>query len=244
MNPSVIPAPQSRQKRRVLSARRIILLATTIASLGAAALVIAPGLNLPNGYPAALAQNLSEQAHKLQAPIGFADIVEKVKPAVISVRVKVDGGSQSNGLSNRSLDDIPPGLQEFFRRGKHFRLQSYRSQKSSNAVAHGSVVINDKNCGAGIVRGHLGTSYDATGIVKWNIAPSGIRGSAHKRPPWDSTRERLMDKPMPMPCDLVVKNGSKIRSAISWLIPIPLSSTETSTSVAFCRREIIRISLW
>ena len=44
------------------------------------------------GYPAALAQNLTEQAHKLQAPVGFADIVAKVKPAVISVRVKVDGG--------------------------------------------------------------------------------------------------------------------------------------------------------
>jgi serine protease Do len=122
MNPSVIPAPntpnasKTPEKRRVLAARRILLLATTIASLGAAALVVAPGLNLPSGYPAALAQNLSEQAHKLQAPIGFADIVEKVKPAVISVRVKLDGGSQTTGLSNQSLDNIPPGLQEFFRR--------------------------------------------------------------------------------------------------------------------------------
>src|ERR1019366_6520854 len=109
MNPSVIPAPKS----RVLSARRVILLATTIVSLGAAALVIAPGLNLPSGYPAALAQNLPEQAHKLQAPVGFADIVAKVKPAVISVRVKVDGGAQTNGLTS---DEVPPGLREFFRR--------------------------------------------------------------------------------------------------------------------------------
>jgi serine protease Do len=113
MNPSVTPAPEPTKKRRVLSPRRAILLATTIASLGAAALIIAPGLNLPSGYPAALAQNLSEQAHKMQAPVGFADIVEKVKPAVISVRVKVDGGSQTNGLANT---DIPPGLREFFRR--------------------------------------------------------------------------------------------------------------------------------
>src|ERR1017187_1766365 len=112
MNPSVIPAPKS----RVLSARRVILLATTIASLGAAALVVAPGLNLPNGYPAALAQNLTEQAHKVAAPIGFADIVEKVKPAVISVRVKMDGGSQTTGLSNQDFENAPPGLREFFRR--------------------------------------------------------------------------------------------------------------------------------
>ncbi len=115
MNPSVIPAPKPPKKRRVLSARRIILLATTIASLGAAVLVVAPGLNLQGGYPAALAQNLTEQARKVPAPIGFADIVEKVKPAVISVRVKVDGGSQTDGLGS-NLENAPPGLQEFFRR--------------------------------------------------------------------------------------------------------------------------------
>jgi serine protease Do len=75
--------------------------------------VVAPDLNLSGGYPAAVAQNLSEQARKLQAPVGFADIVEKVKPAVISVRVKVDGGSQTNTLGS---NDVPPGLREFFRR--------------------------------------------------------------------------------------------------------------------------------
>ena len=111
MNPSVISAPQS----RVLSARRVILLATTIASLGVAALVVAPSLNLQGGYSAALAQNLTEQARKVAAPTGFADIVEKVKPAVISVRVKVDGGAQSNGLGS-NLENAPPGLREFFRR--------------------------------------------------------------------------------------------------------------------------------
>src|SRR5689334_17872798 len=113
MNPSVIPPPDNHKKPRVLSARRFILLATTIASLGAAAVVITPSFNLAGTYPAAIAQNLSEQAHKLQAPVGFADIVEKVKPAVISVRVKVDGGAQTSGLGS---NDVPPGLREFFRR--------------------------------------------------------------------------------------------------------------------------------
>jgi serine protease Do len=117
MNPGVPPANQfpdnPPKKRRVLSARRIILLATTIVGLGAIALVAAPDLKMSVGYPSALAQNLSEQAHKLQAPIGFADIVEKVKPAVISVRVRVDGGTQTTGAGN---NEIPPGLREFFRR--------------------------------------------------------------------------------------------------------------------------------
>lgn len=114
MNPSVIPAPP--KKSRVLSVRRAILLATTIASLGAAALVVAPGLNLQGGYPAAVAQNLTEQAKKVAAPTGFADIVEKVKPAVISVRVKIDGGSQTDGLGGQGMENVPPGLREFFRR--------------------------------------------------------------------------------------------------------------------------------
>jgi serine protease Do len=114
MNPSVIPAPA--KKSRTLSARRVILLATTIASLGVAGLVVAPGLNLQGGYPAALAQNLTEQAKKVPAPTGFADIVEKVKPAVFSVRVKVDGGSQTEGSGMPNMENAPPGLQEFFRR--------------------------------------------------------------------------------------------------------------------------------
>jgi serine protease Do len=112
MKPSEVPALVNSQKPRVLNGRRLVLLATTVAGL-AAALLIAPDLGVTGRYPSAIAQNLSEQASKLQAPVGFADIVERVKPAVISVRVKVDGGSQTGGLGS---NDVPPGLREFFRR--------------------------------------------------------------------------------------------------------------------------------
>src|ERR1700690_1731608 len=141
INPSVPPVPTPDKKSRVLSARRVILLATTIAGLGAAALVVAPGLNLQGGYPAALAQNLTEQAHKLQAPIGFADIVEKVKPAVISVRVKVDGGAQTNGLAN---NDVPPGLREFFRR---FGMPDMPNNPHGMPQGHGHNVITGQGSG-------------------------------------------------------------------------------------------------
>jgi serine protease Do len=110
MTQSVNPAPRSR-----LSARRLILLGTTILGLGTAAVVVQPAF-MPQGEPA-LAQNLTAQAHKVQAPVGFADIVEKVKPAVMSVRVKVDEGPQSSSFSfNGDERQIPPGLREFFRR--------------------------------------------------------------------------------------------------------------------------------
>ncbi len=114
MNPSAHSAPETPKKSGVLSARRLVLLATTIVGLGAAAFVIVPDINLSASYPAALAQNLTEQAHKLPAPVGFADIVAKVKPAVISVRVKVDGGSATTGTGD--MENLPPGLREFFRR--------------------------------------------------------------------------------------------------------------------------------
>jgi serine protease Do len=97
---------------RGLSARRIALLATTIAGVGAAAFVAAPDFNLSATYPTAHAQNLTEQAHKLPAPQGFADIVEKVKPSVISVRVKINGDKDKSAENSQ----VPPNLRDFFRR--------------------------------------------------------------------------------------------------------------------------------
>ncbi len=104
--------------RRILSARRFGLLATTIAGFGAAAFFVAPNLAPDAAFFAAPAhaQNLSQEAQKLpQHPVGFADIVAKVKPAVISVRVKIDRPANSS-LSGRDDQDLPPGLERFFRR--------------------------------------------------------------------------------------------------------------------------------
>ncbi len=140
MNPGAPLAHSPHKETRVLSARRAILLATTIVGLGTAALVVAPGLNL-SGYPAAHAQNLTEQAHKLQAPVGFADIVEKVKPAVISVRVKVDGGSQTTGFSS---DQVPPGLRDFFRR---FGMPNLPGNPHSLPEGHGHNIITGQGSG-------------------------------------------------------------------------------------------------
>src|SRR5437660_10042774 len=69
---------------RALSTRRLILLAT-VANLGVAALVIGP-----HGVPQSLVPAFSTAAAETaQRPVGFGDLVEKVKPAVISVRVKM-----------------------------------------------------------------------------------------------------------------------------------------------------------
>ncbi len=101
------------KKTGVLSVRRLALLATTVAGLSAGAYFVAPGLTF--NTPAALAQNLSHEARTVATPVGFADIVEKVRPAVISVRVKAE--SEPQLTLNRELP-FPKGssMEQFFRR--------------------------------------------------------------------------------------------------------------------------------
>jgi serine protease Do len=102
-----------------LSPRRVALLATTIAGFGAAALLIAPNFAPKADLfgATAQAQNLTDKVQQLsQRPVGFADIVEKVKPSVISVRVKMERQAESNS-GDEDLP-FPPGspFERFFRR--------------------------------------------------------------------------------------------------------------------------------
>jgi serine protease Do len=100
---------------RGLTARRIALLAT-VAGFGLGVLFVSPGTvpqpTLPALTGPAHAQNVTQEAQTVARPVGFADVVEKVKPAVISVRVKVESSPQVMGLDS---DNLPPGLERFFR---------------------------------------------------------------------------------------------------------------------------------
>src|SRR5882757_3044393 len=82
------------RKLRAPSARRLALLAG-VAGLGASVLFAGSGFNLNSSLGSL---GTAAQAQSLQRPVGFADIVEKVKPAVVSVRVKVDGGPRTTGF--------------------------------------------------------------------------------------------------------------------------------------------------
>ena len=97
---------------RALSARRLILLAT-VASLGVAGATVGPNVLHRAGVPIYAAANAAEIA---QRPAGFADLVEKVKPAVISVRVKVKAGSEMMSFDGDMPfpKDLP--MERFFRR--------------------------------------------------------------------------------------------------------------------------------
>jgi serine protease Do len=58
------------------------------------------------------------QTQNVQRPVGFADIVEKVKPAVISVRVKMNAGPRVMSFNNNENSPFQPGspMERFFRR--------------------------------------------------------------------------------------------------------------------------------
>src|SRR5499427_1174456 len=105
---SVSPAP-----KRPLHARRYALLASA-AGFGAVLALAAPDF----GHYAPFASfTAPAHAQTAQRPVGFADIVEKVKPSVISVRVKMSAGPESSSLDE---DSNPQGqnspFQFFFRR--------------------------------------------------------------------------------------------------------------------------------
>jgi serine protease Do len=99
------------RKSRAASARRVALLAG-VAGLGVSVLLAGSGFNLNSSLgsfsPAA-------QAQGLQRPVGFADIVEKVKPAVVSVRVKLDGGPRMMGFEGELPFPKGSPMDRFFR---------------------------------------------------------------------------------------------------------------------------------
>ncbi|MCA6110265.1 Do family serine endopeptidase [Bradyrhizobium cenepequi] len=109
--------PSSRAPRRsLLSARRFALMASVVAGLGVSAYGLSPQ-HMPSDLFAGPAQaQVNNEVRKVQQPIGFADIVERVKPSVISVKVNI-GEKLAKDDSN---DDspFPPGspMERFFRR--------------------------------------------------------------------------------------------------------------------------------
>src|SRR5215471_18703443 len=88
------------RKSRHLTARRLTLLAS-VGALGAAVLLAGPASNWQSAA-GALPANAAEV--NMQRPVGFADIVA-MKPAVISVRVKVSGSAEPASSQDDGNDE-------------------------------------------------------------------------------------------------------------------------------------------
>ncbi len=108
MNESV-----SAPRKPVLTARRLVLLAG-VARLGTGIMFAAPGIvqKAPTTSLSAIAY-----AQGVQRPAGFADVVDKVKSAVISVRVKVNTANTKLMGMDDSTPSFPKNspMERFFR---------------------------------------------------------------------------------------------------------------------------------
>ncbi len=125
-------------KPRLLSGRRLVLMAS-VAGVGAALLLAGPSGYRATGFGAPPAHADSAVQQPLAHPVGFADIVAKVKPAVISVRVTIPGSAEPALMSQDENDndqDIPlaPGspLQKFF--------QQFGDQGRGQPRSHGTII--------------------------------------------------------------------------------------------------------
>jgi len=97
--------PNKPARAKILKPRRLTLMASA-AALGIAVLVAGPGGYRPFNLPAWTAS--AHAAETTQNPAGFGDLVAKVKPAVISVRVKIDGDSDNTAVSQRDEGSADP----------------------------------------------------------------------------------------------------------------------------------------
>jgi serine protease Do len=96
------------------------------------------------------------------APMSFADLIEKVSPAVVSITVKQRAGAA--GAEDADPSDLPPGFEDFLR-----RLPQQQQPKARQATALGSgFFISDK--------GYIVTNHH----VIENASDISIRTSAGK----------------------------------------------------------------
>ena len=132
--------PQSTSRKSFVNKLAAALIASTVLGVGVA------------GISGAVTAPANAEAVRVETPAnapGFADIIEKVSPAVVSVRVKSDvqpASSDFGPFGGRNFEDLPPELRKFFDQfgGPQFRgrdgFQDRRSERPRRArpVAQGS----------------------------------------------------------------------------------------------------------
>src|SRR5437016_6263175 len=111
--------PSYRQLRRsLLSARKFALMASVVAGLGVAVYGFSPSPGSARIFSSPAHAQVNNEVRKVERPIGFADIVERVKPSVISVKVKISEKLAKDDSSNNEDSPFQPGspMERFFRR--------------------------------------------------------------------------------------------------------------------------------
>src|SRR5437867_7089690 len=89
-------------RRSVFSARKFALMASVVAGLGAAVYGFSPQQGPVDVFTSAAHAQVNNEVRKVERPIGFADIVERVKPSVISVKINIADKSSKDDSANRT----------------------------------------------------------------------------------------------------------------------------------------------
>jgi serine protease Do len=107
--------PQNPKRGSLLGARKLALTASVVAGLGVAAYGLTPAFQPGDMFATPARAQVDKTVREIQQPIGFADIVERVKPSVISVRVKA---AEKPVAENSEESPFRPGspMERFFRR--------------------------------------------------------------------------------------------------------------------------------
>ncbi|PDT79440.1 Do family serine endopeptidase [Bradyrhizobium sp. C9] len=105
-------------KRSLFSARKLALMASVVAGLGAATYGFSPTHNPADLFTTPAHAQVNNEVKKVQQPVGFADIVERVKPSVISVKVNIREKVAKDDSGNNDDSPFQPGspMERFFRR--------------------------------------------------------------------------------------------------------------------------------
>jgi serine protease Do len=115
---SSLPSYQA-PRRSLFSARKFALMASVVAGLGVAVYGFSPSHGPVDIFSSPAQAQVNNEVRKVAQPVGFADIVERVKPSVISVKVNINEKVAKEDGANKD-DDSPfqPGspMERFFRR--------------------------------------------------------------------------------------------------------------------------------
>jgi serine protease Do len=135
-NLSSLPSFKS-VRRSLFSARKFALMASVVAGLGVAAYGFGPSTGSLDLFSSPAHAQVNNDVSKVAQPIGFADIVERVKPSVISVKVQIR--EKTADASNNDGDSpFQPGspMERFFRRfgGPDGLPPGLRGQRGHGAV--------------------------------------------------------------------------------------------------------------
>jgi serine protease Do len=111
--------PFQAPRRSLFSARKFALMASVVAGLGIAVYGFGSSQGPVDIFSSTAHAQVNNEVSKVQKPVGFADIVERVKPSVISVKVNINEKVATKDDSGNN-DDSPfqPGspMERFFRR--------------------------------------------------------------------------------------------------------------------------------